>query len=794
MANDGSKSEGGSAGWVLDAGDLERFLRLSRELFCVTDYEGRFVWANPAWHSQLGYSREELPRLSCLELLHPEDVEIAKAALQRMLESGAGEFEARSRAKDGSYRRLAWTGVNEPRRKLLYRIARDVSDRVRTEEELSRSQAEIEQVTEFLNRIINTLPDPIFVKDEQHCFLLLNDAVCAIIGRSRDELLGKSDYEFFPKDEADIFWQKDNEVFVSGGPAENEETLTDAQGETHIISTKKSVFTTAPGRKVLVGTIRDITERKRTEASLREWQSRFQNAFDYAPIGMALVSPDGRFLRVNLSLCRIIGRRPEELLEQTYQEVTSPEDLAAELESRRQLLAGEIENYQLEKRYLHKAGHPVWVSSSVSVVRNDVGKPLYFISQIQDITASKQSERELREAKEVAEAASRAKSEFLANMSHEIRTPMMDLLLDRSRDAQEREYLEIVKVSAEALLSIINDILDFSKIEAGKVSVREVEFGVRVCLDQLTALLGVRIREKKIAFEVDIAPEVPDRLVGDPDRLRQVLINLLGNASKFTEPGGRIDLVVRAVERKGDRIVLEFAVKDTGIGIAKERQGELFEAFTQLDSSYARSYGGTGLGLAISARLVKLMGGEIHVDSEEGKGSVFTFRASFGAGGSEELSIFAAREADRRAVLAERDKLQKKLRVLLVEDNPVNQKVAARMAESCGCRVTVAGNGMQALNCLEREPYDLVLMDCQMPEKDGFQTTLEIREREKATGAHVPVIALTAHAMVGDQERCRGAGMDDYLCKPVKKDELMVMLARYGGARREQESDKERNS
>jgi signal transduction histidine kinase/ligand-binding sensor domain-containing protein/CheY-like chemotaxis protein len=397
----------------------------------------------------------------------------------------------------------------------------------------------------------------------------------------------------------------------------------------------------------------------------------------------------------------------------------------------------------------------------------------------EEVAERTRAERALVEAREAAIEASRLKSEFLANMSHEIRTPMNGIIgmtglaLDHPLPVQAREYLRIVQTSADGLLHVINDILNFAKIEAGRLDLVSVDFDLRELVDGLVALLGPQAAKKGLALRSEVSPDVPARLVGDPQRLRQVLTNLIGNGSKFTDHGEiRIEVICVESSDPARPVGLRFSVVDTGIGIAETDLARIFEAFTQVDGSATRRFGGTGLGLAISSQLVRLMGGRLEVASVVGQGSTFSFVLACGIADAQSLAPV------RRPAFTRTDR---PLAVLLAEDGQVNQLLVRRLLEKAGHTVTVVDTGTQAVEALARTHYDVVLMDIQMPEMDGFEATISIRARELNGARRVPVIALTAHAMEGDRERCLAAGMDGYISKPIRPEILFAALAEHTG-------------
>jgi PAS domain S-box-containing protein len=807
--------------------DLREFLDLSIDMLCIAGVDGYLKHLNPAWEKTLGYSQDELLSRPYAEFVHPEDRE-ATIAEANKLAAGRSTFtfEHRFRCKDGSYKWLRWTGAVRAEKGVIYASARDITPRKREEARLAAQHA--------VTRVLAEAPTLASATPQ------ILQAVCESLGW-----------------EVGAIWQVDSKgkrlrcVDAWQLPSHN---MSDFDRATRARSFARGVG--LPGRV---------------------WAQA-------EPVCIEDVALDDNF-----------PRQDGAVKEGLHGAIGFP------------ILVGEEVLGILEffSRQIHKPD--ARLLEMMGAIGSQIGQ---FIERRQAEEALRIYARDLETARQVAEEAARTKSEFLANMSHEIRTPMnaiigmTELALQTKITREQREYLEATKSSADALLTLVNDLLDFSKIEARKLQLDHVGFNLRDTVEDAIRVLALRAHHKGLELACHIRPEAPEALAGDPLRLRQVVVNLVGNAIKFTDRG-EVVLRVQPEARLNGNVRLHFSVTDTGIGIPAEKQKLIFEAFSQADSSTTRRYGGTGLGLAISRQLVDLMGGRIWVESRAGQGSTFHFTAAFEVQNPAVLQpdslgrqltdlpvlIVDDNETNRRILeevltnwhmrpvaadgsaaalaalekavaeshpfkvilldahmpgmegfgLAERIKQNpqcrgiklimltsagqpedvsrcqtlgiaayltkpvkqselfdvivsvlspreqqpsvrsrsrrtsrstRRLKVLLAEDNAINQMLATRILENLGHRATVVSNGREALSAARAGRFDLVVMDVQMPDMDGFEATAAIRKLEKTTGKHLPIIAMTAHAMKGDRERCLAAGMDAYVSKPIRVGDL----------------------
>ena len=820
--------------------ELERYFTNSLDLLCIASTDGRFLRLNPEWERALGYPLAELEGKRFLDLVHPDDRERTLAIMADMTaeQGGVLGFENRYRCRDGSYRWFEWK--YRPLENIIYAIARDVTGRRQLEEELRTSEANLKEAHEIAKMghwIYDNVKDRIYWSDSVYALFGVDKNAFTPSSEKALQLVHPADRSLVKQtvnetlDRKEVFYKLDYRILLKDRES----------GEVRWLYEEARIQYDQAGNPVLfTGIIMDITERKVAEERNRMFSELQQLLVD---ISASLVKSEpstidetisgmlrriGEFLEVDRTF--VFRFSPDEMTMSNTHEWCAPGIEPANADLQNFPIASLSVNLDL----FHKKTAYCFVPD-VEQLPDGYGKGVLQSQQVKsmllvpimnkedvrgifgfdavrskwDITESQiqllqilgailgdalvknEFEQNLVAAKETAEAATRAKSMFLANMSHEIRTPMNGvlgmnrLLLATEMTDEQRRYAKSISSSAESLLTIINDILDFSKIEAGKLVLEDIPFDLVQLLDDLSSTACWQAESKGIAAQFKMDPGLPKWLVGDPFRLRQVITNLIGNAIKFTGEGSVTAQVKRweqtdSPEQKEDgRVTLRISVTDTGIGIPQEQLDNLFQQFNQVDNSMTRRFGGTGLGLAISKQLVKLMGGDIGVESREGYGSTFWFVITLPiAADAERLEREKriANDADWRGFFHGQN-----ARILLAEDNLINQQVAMSIIGMLGLNADIASNGQEALEAIQLQRYDLVLMDVQMPLMDGLEATRQIRALEQKTKIEkrIPIIAMTANAMRGDREGCLAAGMDDYVSKPIDPSLLGQILQRW---------------
>ncbi|MBT3234222.1 MAG: response regulator [Calditrichaeota bacterium] len=847
---------------------------------------------------------------SWLAFIHPDDVKRVINSMRISRKSGANyEDEYRIVLKSGEIRHISGRGVFilDSNGKAIRGtgLIWDITDRVKADEGMRKLAAAVE-----------CNPTAVIITNKQGFIEYVNPKFTQITGYESDEIIGQKpsilNSGYYPTEYFKDLWENILAGKEWHGEFRNKKKNGELDWQSAMIA---PIFDKNREITHFVSIQEDVTEKKKVAEQLL----KLSKAIEFSPVSVVITDPNGKIEYVNPYFCEVTGYSQDEAIGQ------NPKVLKSGRQSKEfykmlwdTILSGEIwrGNFHNKK----KSGESYWEQASITPITNDAGKVTHLVAVKEDITEKRLINKELRAAKETAEAATKAKSDFLANMSHEIRTPM-NAILGMAHLAQKTEltpkqldYLKKIDISAQSLLGIINDILDFSKIEAGKLDIEEIEFDLMEKLDSVASMVTVKAQEKEslqVLFRVD--PEIPDFLVGDPLRLGQIIINLGNNAVKFTEKG-EIVLNAQLIERDDEKVSLRFSVKDTGIGLTEEQAGKLFQAFAQADASTTRKYGGTGLGLNISKRLVNMMGGDIWVESEYGKGSEFIFTCTLGytdktredkkkfgeefnelkvlvvddssaareilgemlqtfrfkvdqaPTGSRALELINASSGDSEydivivdwkmagmdgietssrirslqslskqpkiimATAYDQDELQKAAtdvkidgfivkpvgpsslfdaimqtfgniqtnrprawrkselefkasqelggaRILLAEDNEINQQVAEEILNSVGIEITIADNGEKTVEMAQSESFDAILMDLQMPVMDGYEATIAIRKIKKLD--QLPIIAMTADAMTGVREKVVEIGMNDYVTKPIEINNLFGALLKW---------------
>jgi two-component system sensor histidine kinase/response regulator len=813
--------------------------------------------------------------------------------------------------------------LQEARDVLELRVAARTGELEKEIQERRKTEMELQQRTSFLDALISSSPLAIAVGGPSGKFELVNPAFEKLFGYIGSEAVGHQVEDLLYPPTLSRKEMKERLKVVKEQSIHETTQRKKKGGELVDVEVYSVPLLMANGEKSVLAVYQDIRDRLKAQKALAESEELFRTVSAAAPVGIFRTDANGEILYTNQRWAEMLGRAAEDVVRGTWADAVHPEDreMVRALWKSGFDLRMELKD---QCRVLTPEEHVNWVQWQTRALFGPDGALQGYVGVVEDITQRHAFEQRLVVAKKAAEAASQAKSEFLANMSHEIRTPMngilgmTELALDTELKPAQREYLDMVKSSAESLLGIINDILDFSKIEAGRLEPESIAFSLLDCIESALQPLAIRADERGLELTWAVRGDIPELLMGDPSRLRQVLVNLAGNAIKFTKKG-EVRLRAESLAVEHETLPIRFSVSDTGIGIPKEKHRQIFDAFSQADSSTTREFGGTGLGLTISARLIQLMKGHIELESTPGKGSTFTFTVPFAiaaskesstappelagkkvlvvddnetnrqlmmrllvqwgmdpdcagngpegleifnksvekhtafplvlldqemtgmdgfevaerigrAGGKERPAIILlasssnSADEDRAAKLGIEGRLLKplrraalldailhamklqiapeqvpildkgmrrprKLRLLLAEDNRVNQKLAIHLLEKMGHEVSLAVNGKEAVDMLQRKSFDMVLMDIQMPVMGGVEATRRIREEEQKTGGHIPIIAVTAHAMAGDAEKYLQHGMDGYVSKPVSCDLLRAeieYLAKMSAHQKEQ--------
>ncbi len=665
-------------------------------------------------------------------------------------------------------------------------IARNITAR-------KRADRQLHETLRFTETLLDSMPYPVTVKDREHRFVRVNAAYEREFGADRATMLGKTTADAL-NDPSRGGIDVEEEMIVNPGIRSYTRARRMRGGEVrHVTITKAAVIGESGEVTGFITTHVDVTDLKEAEAQAGRHLRLSNILLDASPAPTVVKDRDLQLISCNIAYEKMFEVRREDILFRPLGRHRG--EIASEIEQIERQLLAKPGVHQIERVIASPSGrriHCIINKSTYADEANESGEVGGIITTFTDITELKQTEANLIAAKQVAEAAMRARSQFLANMSHEIRTPMngvlgmTSLLHTTPLNSEQREYVDTVKLSGEALLKIINDILDFSKIEAGKVEIESTAFDLRSRVSAVTQLFAASARERKLRLTSEIAVDVPQIVMGDPVRIGQVLSNIVANAIKFTIEGS-VHISVMAAERQAGRVTLRFEVSDSGIGIAKDAIDKIFNPFSQEDITTTRRFGGTGLGLTISRELVELMDGAMRVESTPGQGSRFSFTIPVAVGS--ELAALPAAPVGASVSQQVAASAPTQIHVLLAEDNKINQMVATRMLEKLGCKVTVAQDGVQAVEQVSREKFDLILMDCHMPNMDGFAATAAIRALEQRVGTagglqrHI-IIAQTANAMEGDRETCLAASMDDYMTKPFTSDTLAAVLKRWAPGRR----------
>ena len=751
---------------------LDNFFSVALDLLCIADTDGYFRRLNKQWEKALGYKLKDLENRKFMDFVHPDDVAKTIKVLKDLgAQKEVVNFINRYKCKNGSYKWIEWR--SKPIGGMIYAAARDITKTILADYELEENR-------KFLESIVENIPNMIFVKDaEELRFVRFNKAGEDLLGYKREELYGKNDYDLFPKEQAEWFINKDRNVLKSKKLLDiTDEKINTFKHGQRILHTKKIPIVNDKGKSTyLLGISEDITEKIKAEEALKESEQKLQLAIDAVTETVFLLDKNGIILSTNITAAKRYKTSIKELSGKLYYDF-----LPTEIADIRKKHIKEV--IKLGKPLVFEdTSNSRWVENNIYPLFEN-GKVTKVAIYGRDITRRKQIEKELNEAKEIAESANKAKSDFLANMSHEIRTPMnailgfAELLKDKVLDERGIDYINGIVTGGKNLLLLINDILDLSKIEAGKLEIHNEPVNLHTILSEFQQIFDYQAKTKDIKLNFNLNPNVPKFLMLDHIRIRQILLNVIGNAMKFTHHG-YVNVNIKHKSqytneknyKSSSKVNLIFEIEDTGIGIAADQKQKIFEAFYQQEKVGSKSYEGSGLGLTITKRLIEMMDGKITVISQAGKGSIFRIHIN-------NIDIPAIHDEvnGESPDLIPSNLMFVDSKIMLVEDVESNRKIVKGFLENFNLQIIETFDGQHALDTLDKIKPNLILMDIQMPVMDGYEATKLIRANKETKA--IPIIALTASSSKTD-ERVVGAMFDFYLQKPVSRTRLILTLMKF---------------
>ncbi len=733
---------------------------------------GRFLFANKYFTRMLGYSPAELLNISVVDVFgDPERYEFIISQVSQHGSVNNQEVILKHKDRRSVLCSVSVSAVYGRKRQIEFfdTVIEDVAVQKSVEKELSESK-------ELFRIVFEHSAAAITVTDKNERIVAWNPMAEKLLDMSKKILFNKPVKELYTP----IEWRRlrGMKIREKGMLADIATQIIRSDGSLLDVSLSISVLKNAEGEIIgSIGILNDITNLKAIENRLRDSETKMRIVLDNSPVAITVTDDQQRIISWNTFAENLLGMNKKDLSLLPVSSLYPSEEWK---KIRAENLGVKGAKHHMETRIQRKNGALTDVALSVNVLKDSRGNFLGSIGIIQDITEQKKFRQMLLQAKLSAEEANNAKSLFLAKMSHEVRTPMnavigmIDLTLETKLSDEQRENLKVAKDAADNLLSLLNDILDLSKAEAGKITIEKIELNVHDMVKNVCKGLAILAQKKQIDLLWNIDERVPKYLIGDPVRLRQVIINLVNNAVKFTHKG-HVKVILELVSLKDSKCEVLFTIKDTGIGIPKDKHESIFDLFTQADDHTTRKYGGTGLGLAICKKLVEMMDGHIWVESKENDGSAFKFNILFEVAAGQPILKNVTPSAVVANQLVQPDS---GLRILLAEDNHVNQKIVIKMLEKKGWRATTVVNGQEVIDLLNKQTFDIVLMDDQMPELSGIEATRLIRNEEKQTGHHVMIVAMTANAMAGDREFYISQGMDGYVSKPIDREQLYSEIER----------------